>query len=73
MRGYVSHTMENLIYAVVRALGTKGVTVKAIHDACIKKNWSEEDIFLAIRAGQNLYHAIQKQEHELRNRKPIRS
>lgn len=70
MRGYVFVIMEDLIYAIVRALGTQGMTIEAIHDACIQKKWSEEDTFLAIKAAENLYNAIQQQEQELRNKKP---
>lgn len=65
--------MESLIYAIVRALATDGVTIQDIHDACMGKKWSEEDIFLAIKAAQNLYAAIKQQEKELdeaRNKRP---
>lgn len=66
--------MESLIYAIVKALGTDGVTIQDIHDKCIEKKWSEEDTFLAIKAAQNLYAAIQQQEKELeearKNRTP---
>lgn len=60
--------MENLIYAIVKALGTRGVTFENIHDACVTRDWKEDDIFLAFKAAENLYNSIRKQEEELRNR-----
>lgn len=62
--------MDELILAVKRALGIKGMTVEKLHDAIIAKGWSEDDAFLAIKAGQNLYDAIVKQEEELAKRSP---
>jgi hypothetical protein len=59
--------MDELIMAVYRALGS-GATVEQIHDACLEKKWSEEDIFLAIKAGENLYNATVKQIDELSKR-----
>lgn len=61
--------METLIQSVVKALGV-GASIEDIHDAIIAKGWSEDDAFLAIKAGENLYNAIVKQEEELKNRKP---
>lgn len=34
----------------------------------IDKGYSEDDVFLAIRAGENLYQAIEQQEEELTKR-----
>jgi hypothetical protein len=62
--------MESLIQAIVRALGTEGITMGQIHNACVAKGWKSDDIFLAIKAAENLYNAIQQQEQELRNKKP---
>ena len=53
--------------AIYRAL-TNGSTVDKIHAACIEKGWSEDDIFLGIKAGENLYHASLKQIEELSKR-----
>jgi hypothetical protein len=61
--------MESLIQAVVRALGA-GASVEQIHDAALSKGWSEEDTFLGIKAGENLYNAILKQEQELSETPP---
>jgi hypothetical protein len=60
--------MESLIYAVVRNLGS-GATIEQIHDAARQKGWSEEDVFLAIKAGEYLYNAIVKQQQELQQEK----
>lgn len=57
--------MDELIWAVYKALGVEGNTIASIHDACIAKGWSEEDTFLGIKAGQNLYEASVKQAEEL--------
>lgn len=57
--------MDELIMAIYKALGVEGNTVAMIHDACIAKGWSEEDTFLAIQAGLNLYNASIKQTEEL--------
>ena len=53
--------MEELIQAVVRALGV-GVSIEDIHDAILDKGWSEEDAFLAIKAGELLYKTIEEAE-----------
>lgn len=53
--------------AVYRALSS-GATVEQIHDACVEKKWSEDDIFLAIKAGENLYNATVIQVDELSKR-----
>lgn len=60
--------MEALIQAVVKALRVEGMTVDSIHDAIIAKGWSEDDAFLAIKAGELLYKTIQ--EAELARKKP---
>ena len=62
--------MDELIQAIVKALGTSGVTMDQIHDACVAKGWKSDDIFLAMKAAENLYNAIEQQEEEIRNRKP---
>jgi len=53
--------MEELIQAVVRALGV-GASIEDIHDAIISKGWTEDDAFLAIKAGEILYKTIQEAE-----------
>jgi hypothetical protein len=53
--------MESLIQAVVRALGV-GASIESIHDAIIAKGWSEDDAFLAIKAGELLYKTIEEAE-----------
>ena len=53
--------MEELIQAVVRALGV-GASIEDIHDAIIAKGWNEDDAFLAIKAGELLYSTIQEAE-----------
>ena len=60
--------MDELIMAVYKALGVEGNTIAMIHAACIEKGWSEEDTFLAIKAGENLYNASVKQAEELSKR-----
>jgi hypothetical protein len=60
--------MDELIMAVYKAFGVEGNTVAMIHDACIAKGWSEEDTFLGIKAGENLYIASVKQAEELNKR-----
>jgi hypothetical protein len=54
--------MEALIQAVVKALGVQGMTTARIHEAIIAKGWSEDDAFLAIKAGELLYKTIQEAE-----------
>ncbi len=53
--------MDELIQAVVRALGV-GASIEDIHDAIIAKGWTEDDAFLAIKAGELLYQTIQEAE-----------
>lgn len=53
--------MEELIQAVVRALGV-GASIEDIHDAIIAKGWTEDDAFLAIKAGEILYKTIEEAE-----------
>ncbi len=55
--------MDELIQAVVRALGV-GASLEDIHDAIISKGWTEDDTFLAIKAGELLYTAIQEVEND---------
>lgn len=45
---------DRLIVIVASALEA-GATIEDIHDALIKKNWSESDIYLLIKAGSILY------------------
>lgn len=59
--------MDELIMAVFRLLSA-GASIDDIHQACLTKGWAEDTIFLAIKAGQNLYDALVKQEKELDNR-----
>lgn len=61
--------MDELIQAVVKALN-KGMTIGQVHIAIIARGWSEDDAFLALKAGENLYNAIQIQEKELASRPP---
>jgi len=53
--------MEALIQSVVRALGI-GASIESIHDAIIAKGWSEDDAFLAIKAGELLYKTVSEAE-----------
>lgn len=53
--------MDKLIQVVADALG-KGWSVDKLHDAIIAKGWSEDDAFLAIKAGQLLLKAIKEAE-----------
>ena len=59
--------METLIKSVVRNLGV-GASIEQIIEAFQERGHMDEDIFLAIKAGENLYHAIQLQEEELKKR-----
>lgn len=61
--------MDELILAVFKALQT-GASVEQIHQAIIEKGWAEEDVFLGIQAGLNLFNAVTKQELELASRAP---
>ena len=61
--------MDELIMGVFRLL-TAGATIEDIHEACLTKGWDEATIFLAIKAGQNLYDALAKQKQELDARPP---
>jgi hypothetical protein len=63
--------MEELIQAVVRALGV-GASIAEIHDAIIAKGWSEDDTFLAIKAGEILYKTIEEAEAAKSKRSLIR-
>lgn len=54
--------MDELILAVSKAFGITGITVEKIHAAIIAKGWSEDDAFLAIKAGELLYKTIQEAE-----------
>ena len=63
--------MEDLIQAVVRALNV-GAPIEDIHDAIIKKGWSEDDAFLAIKAGEILYETIAEAEAEKQKKSKIR-
>lgn len=58
-------TMEELIQAIVKALGTPA-SLDDIHDAIIKRGWSEADAFLAMKAAEILYADIVKLEEEKR-------
>lgn len=63
--------MEDLIQAVVRAMGA-GASMEDIHDAIIKKGWSEDDAFLAIKAGELLYKTIEEAEEAKAKRSLIK-
>jgi len=56
--------MDELIHAVFRAL-QKGGTISDIHNVIVQHGWSEEDAFLACKAGENLHQAVVQQEKEL--------
>ncbi len=62
--------MESLILSVANALGV-GASVEDIHDAIISKGWSEDDAFLAIKAGELLYNDRVKHEEEKAQQKPL--
>jgi hypothetical protein len=55
--------METLIKSIVKALGV-GADLDQIVEAARDKGYNEETIFLAVKAGQNLYDALQLQEEE---------
>lgn len=61
--------MDELIQAVYKNL-MSGNSIDAIHSAIIAKGWAEDDAFLAIKAGQNLYKSIVKQEADLKKKPP---
>jgi hypothetical protein len=61
--------MDELIQAVYKNLRA-GNSIDAIHKAIIEKGWSEDDAFLGIKAGQNLYESILKQETALLAKAP---
>lgn len=63
--------MDELIQAVVRALGV-GASIEDIHDAIISKGWTEDDAFLAIKAGELLYKTIQEAEEAKAKRSVFR-
>lgn len=52
---------------VYRALNV-GATMDQIHDDCIINGFDEDEIFLAIKAGQNLHDAALIQIEELSKR-----
>jgi hypothetical protein len=56
--------MDALISYVYRAL-QKGTTIDAINEALLAKGWASDDIFLGIRAGQNLHNAMIEQDRKL--------
>lgn len=58
------YMMDKLILDIVKAFANNA-TIEDIHDHLIDKGYSEEDIFLVIKAGQNLHKANVKQEAEL--------
>ena len=62
--------VEELIQSVVKMLGIDGVTEEYINYNLISKGCNEYDVFLIIKAGQNLYNAIIEQEKEIKARKP---
>lgn len=56
--------MDNLILSVVTALGI-GADIEQIHDAIIAKGWSEDEAFLAIKAGEILYQGrVEREQNE---------
>ena len=63
--------MDELIQSVVKALGI-GASVEDIHDAILEKGWTEDDAFLAIKAGEILYEDIRKLEEERQKKIPFR-
>lgn len=58
---------EEIIQAVFKALSA-GADIDQLHEAMVEKGYSEEEIFLAIKAGENLYDALLKQHEELKAR-----
>lgn len=64
--------MDKLIKAVAKALSIKSMTIDDIHSAIIAKGWSEEDAYLAIKAGELLYKTIEEAEAEKAKRSLIR-
>jgi len=63
-------SIDQLIKTVAAALSIQGITLDQIHDELIDRGWSEEDIFLAIKAGQNLVDSLSIVENELKKRPP---
>lgn len=61
--------MDELISAVAKILA-KGISVDKVHRIILSKGWSEEDAFLAIKAGQNLHDSLAALEKELQNKPP---
>jgi len=62
--------VEELIQSVVKMLSIDGITQEYVHDSLIAKGCNEYDVFLIIKAGQNLYNSILEQEKEIKARKP---
>lgn len=48
------HLLDKLILITADAL-TIGLNKFEIHDAFLKKGWSEEEIYLAIKAGEIIF------------------
>lgn len=61
--------MDELIQAVAKALKNKH-SIKGIHKAILDRGWSEDDAFLAIKAGENLHQAMVRVEEEIKKRPP---
>lgn len=61
---YDIKTMDELIKAVAKALGV-GASTEDIHDSLLSRGLSEDEIFLLIKAGENLYKALEDQQKEL--------
>jgi hypothetical protein len=61
--------VEDLIQSVARALGV-GASIDDIRQSILQRGWSEEDAFLAIKAGEILYQDLLNFEEEKIKRKP---
>lgn len=57
----ITSTMDELILSVFRALNI-GASIEDIREAILEKGWTEEDAFLAIKAGEILYRGIAEVE-----------
>ncbi len=53
--------MDKLISAVAKALES-GMSLEKIHAIILIKGWSEDDAFLAIKAGELLFQSIKAAE-----------
>ena len=61
---------DEAISSIARAY-LQGRTTEEIAAACRENDWNEEDIFLAVKAGEILSQTIAQKDEEKRNRKPM--